>query len=127
MDGIFTLAERQRGGAHGISAAAARNDIGQIGLVVLDLGGRRPSRTQILAADDGGTGPLLAGAPDAYGIPHCPAVSEHVIERAFAGSHYNRAGGISAGKADDIAGLRVLRDCSRRNKRQRGRSGRRPS
>ena len=37
MDGVFTLTERERGCPHGVSAAAAGNDIRQVRLVVLAL------------------------------------------------------------------------------------------
>jgi len=36
VDGVLALAERERGCAHGVSCAAAGNDIRQVGLIVLD-------------------------------------------------------------------------------------------
>jgi hypothetical protein len=52
MDGVFALTERERGCPHGVSAAAAGNDIRQVRLVVLDLGRRCPGRVQIFALNE---------------------------------------------------------------------------
>src|SRR6516162_2865910 len=83
VNGILAGAQRQRGGAHGIAPAAARNDIGKVRPVVLDLRGRRPCRAQILAADNGRPRPLLAGAAYSHGIAYRLAIAEDVVEGTF--------------------------------------------
>ena len=101
-----TAAERQGGRPHGIARAAAWNDIRQRGLIVLDLGRRRPCRAQLLACDEGRPGPLLAAAADADRIAHSLAISEDVIERPLGSLHHDRAARIITRKADDFACLR---------------------
>ena len=128
MDGVFALTERERGCPHGVSAAAAGNDIRQVRLVVLDLDRRCPGRVQIFAVNNCRAGPLLAGAADADRIADGLAVAEHVIERSLARSHHHGAGRIATGKADDVAGLRAPRHCScRRKKQKRSRRSCQPS
>src|SRR5262245_60261603 len=86
MDGILSsAAERQRGRPHGIARTSAWDHVRQRRLVALDLGGWRPGRAQLLAADIGRARPLLADPADADRIAHGLAVAEHVIERPLVG------------------------------------------
>src|SRR5262249_43548601 len=81
MDGILSpAAERQRARPHGIARTSAWDHVRQRRLVALDLGGWRPGRAQLLAADIGRARPLLADPADADRIAHGLAVAEHVIE-----------------------------------------------
>src|SRR6516165_7598858 len=123
VDGVLAGAERERGCAHGIAAAAAGDHIRQVRLVVPHFGWRGPRRMQILAADDGGAGPLLAGAADAHRVAYRPPVAQHVIKRPLAGLHHHRAGHVSPGKSDNVASLRALRNRGSRGKHERRRSG----
>src|SRR6516165_7097884 len=83
---------------------------------------RRPRRFQVLAADPGRTGPLLAGSADPDRVAHGLAVAEHVIERPLAGFHHDRAARITVRKSNDFARLRQLRHG--RSKQECGRKGR---
>src|SRR6516225_8224593 len=123
VNGVFPAsAEHQGGRTHGIAGASARNHIRQRGLVALDFLRRRPRRFQVLAADPGRTGPLLAGSADPDRVAHGLAVAEHVIERPLAGFHYHRAARIRVRKSNDFARLRQL--WHGRSKQERGRKGR---
>src|SRR5436853_364391 len=64
VNGVLPAAESHGGCPHRIARAPARNNIRQPRLVAPDVGGRRPGRVQLLTADHGRTGPLLADSAD---------------------------------------------------------------
>src|SRR5690606_26020188 len=93
VDGVFALAEQQRGGAHRVMRRTARNQPRDRRLVADDFRWRRPGWGKAHAADEGGAGPLLAGAADADRVADRPAATEHVIEPPLAGLDDDGAGG----------------------------------
>src|SRR5690606_23291251 len=92
--------------AHRVARRAAGNDVGQAGIVALDLGRRRPGRIDLQLLDIFDAAPLLAGLADGDGVADRLARRDDVIELPLAGADHDGAG-VEAPvvHSDDLTGL----------------------
>src|SRR6516164_2084620 len=91
MNGILAAGKRHRRIAHRVTGRTVSDHLRQVRFVASHRGGRRPSRTDIFAADERRSRPLFTGPTNADRIANGRCDPSHVVKMPFVRAHHDGA------------------------------------